>query len=266
MKISIITACYNAEKTIKKTIKSVINQSYSNIEYIIIDGASYDQTLSIITPYKANITHLISEPDNGVYEAMNKGIKLATGDYISILNADDFLVPNVINRLVDTIKSNPADFYCGTVFQVDALGQNVGRISPLPKVDWKAKSIYEMPWPHISLFCKKEIFTQLNNFDESYKIAGDHHFSMKLAQSSLNGYLYDFSIGQITVGGISENSKALNESFRVAYSAGAPLYNCVAKLLRYKTIYFIKTNIPLWLFQKLLPKNSRYKISQNNPS
>lgn len=262
MKISIITACYNAENTIKKTIQSVLSQSYNNIEYIIVDGASTDQTLFIIKSFKNQITHLITEPDKGVYEAMNKGVKLATGNYISILNADDFLKPNSIQELVDTIKISKADYYCGTVIQIDELGNKVGRISPLSKNEWELKAIYEMPWPHISLFCTPQVFEKLNYFDESYKIAGDHKFSMQLAQSKFIGHLYDFTMGEITIGGVSENSKALNESYRLAIEGGASRYKCLLKLIRYKTIFFIKQNIPLWLFHKILPKNSRYKLPE----
>ena len=87
--ISIITVCFNSEKTITNTIESVINQKYKNIEFIIIDGKSTDETFSIIQKYKANITKIISEKDNGIYDAFNKGLELATGDLIGFVNSDD---------------------------------------------------------------------------------------------------------------------------------------------------------------------------------
>ena len=90
--ISIITVSYNAVKTIEQTISSVVNQSYSNIEYIIIDGGSTDGTVDIIKKYEDRIAYWVSEPDGGIYDAMNKGIKVATGDYIQIIGADDFLI------------------------------------------------------------------------------------------------------------------------------------------------------------------------------
>jgi glycosyltransferase involved in cell wall biosynthesis len=91
LKISIITASFNSSKTIEQTIQSVLSQSYPNVEYIIIDGASQDETLSIINKYREKIAVLVSEKDNGIYNAMNKGLKLATGDIIGILNSDDFM-------------------------------------------------------------------------------------------------------------------------------------------------------------------------------
>jgi glycosyltransferase involved in cell wall biosynthesis len=91
LKISIITASFNSAKTIEQTIQSVFSQHYPNVEYIIIDGASQDETLSIIEKYRDKISIFISEKDNGIYNAMNKGLKLATGDIIGILNSDDFM-------------------------------------------------------------------------------------------------------------------------------------------------------------------------------
>lgn len=89
MKVSIITVCYNSAETIEKTIQSVISQSYQDIEYIIIDGGSYDGTLDILTKYRSKLSKVVSESDDGIYDAMNKGIALATGDIIGILNSDD---------------------------------------------------------------------------------------------------------------------------------------------------------------------------------
>ena len=92
MKISVITVCFNSDKTIEKTINSVINQNYKNIEYIIIDGGSTDDTIKIINQYRKNFSKFISEKDNGIYSAINKGIKLATGDIISVLHSDNFFL------------------------------------------------------------------------------------------------------------------------------------------------------------------------------
>lgn len=99
MKISIITITYNSEKTIEETILSIINQNYQNIEYIIIDGGSKDNTLNIINKYKTKISKVISEPDNGISDAFNKGIREATGDIIGIINSDDILNIDTLNEL-----------------------------------------------------------------------------------------------------------------------------------------------------------------------
>ncbi|MDO4190908.1 MAG: glycosyltransferase, partial [Bacteroidales bacterium] len=103
--VSIITVCFNAEKTIEQTIQSVINQTYSNIEYIIIDGKSTDSTLNIVSKYKDNIATIISEPDNGIYDAMNKGIKLSSGELIGIINADDWYEKDAVKIMVNKYLS-----------------------------------------------------------------------------------------------------------------------------------------------------------------
>mgnify|MGYP001404800217 CR=1 FL=1 len=114
--ISIITVCLNSEKTIEKTIQSVINQTYKNIEYIIIDGSSKDNTLNIINKYKDYISKNISEKDNGVYDAFNKGLSLCTGDIIGFVNSDDHLMPNAIEILTTYYEKYPKkDFFFGAV-------------------------------------------------------------------------------------------------------------------------------------------------------
>ena len=104
MKISIITITYNSEKTIEETVKSVIDQDYPDVEYIIVDGQSKDCTLQIIEKYSSHISTLISEPDRGICDAFNKGIANATGEIIGIINSDDMLLPGAISHLVSVIK------------------------------------------------------------------------------------------------------------------------------------------------------------------
>ena len=109
MKVSIVTVCYNSEETIRDTIESGLAQSYPDIEYIIVDGASSDSTMGIVEEYKNRISIAVSEPDKGIYDAMNKGIKLATGDVIGILNSDDFYQNNdVIRDVVNQFNLFPA--------------------------------------------------------------------------------------------------------------------------------------------------------------
>ena len=117
MKISIITVCFNSEETIISTLNSVFSQNYPNIEHIIIDGGSSDRTLDIIKQYPFKNKRVISENDNGIYDAMNKGIKMAKGEIISILNSDDiYQSPNIISNVINIIKKNPSkDIFLGDV-------------------------------------------------------------------------------------------------------------------------------------------------------
>lgn len=111
-KISIITVCYNSEKYLEETIQSVLRQNYQNVEYIIIDGGSTDNTVSIIDKYRQYITYFVSEPDNGISDAFNKGIRVATGDVIGIINSDDLLEEGALERVAQEYAPS-VDWYRG---------------------------------------------------------------------------------------------------------------------------------------------------------
>lgn len=120
MKVSIITATYNSQDTLKDTLLSVEQQDYPDIEYIIIDGGSSDQTLQLIKKYSTRVKCLISEKDNGIYDALNKGVKLATGDIVGFIHSDDILAsPQVISNIVNKFKGNTADIVYGDLLFVD---------------------------------------------------------------------------------------------------------------------------------------------------
>ena len=130
MRISIITVCYNSSKTIEETIKSVLSQTYNNIEYIVVDGDSKDNTPSIIAKYSDRISQYISEPDKGLYDAMNKGLKLATGDLIGILNSDDIFHDNsVLESVVEFHNRNPVDASISDVLYKNDNGKIVRKYS-----------------------------------------------------------------------------------------------------------------------------------------
>ena len=153
--VSIITVTYNAEVCLEKTIQSVINQTYKNIEYIIIDGGSSDKTLSIIKKYKKYIKYWISEPDKGIYDAMNKGIKIAKGDYINFLNAGDFYYENnVLSYLFDNLDKS-VDLLYGDSYLIDQNGVNVRLLKAGVLNRYTVKK--GMAACHQSIFIKRQI-------------------------------------------------------------------------------------------------------------
>lgn len=182
MKISIITVVYNNDKTIKDAINSVLNQNYQQIEYIIIDGASKDSTVSIIKEYQSQITKFVSEPDNGLYDAMNKGVRLATGDVIGILNSDDlYQDKNVISAVMNEfIKNEKVDLVYGDLVYVKQNDtNNVIR-------NWRSKKYYPdffedgyVP-PHPSLFVKAKVYQEAGLFKLDYKLAADYEFMLRI--------------------------------------------------------------------------------------
>jgi len=179
MKISIITVSYNSASTIRDTIESVLNQTYSDIEYILVDGASKDDTLSIIKSYGNKISKLISEKDNGIYDAMNKGISVATGDVIGILNSDDFYShSNVIKNVVQIFEKDTDAVYADLVYVSGADKNKIVRT-------WKAGKYeigsFQKGWmpPHPTFFVKKSVYEKLGMFTDQLKSAADYEIMLR---------------------------------------------------------------------------------------
>lgn len=182
MKISIITASYNSAQTIEDTIKSVLGQTYSDIEYIIIDGASTDGTLEIIKKYQTRgKIKLVSEPDKGLYDAMNKGIALATGDVIGIINSDDFYKHSrVIEKIAAVFKNNDYDaVYADLEFIENNNPNKIVRTWIAGKYQEK-KLNNGWVMPHPTLFIKKNIYNQYGYFKTNFKIAADYELMLRL--------------------------------------------------------------------------------------
>jgi glycosyltransferase involved in cell wall biosynthesis len=184
MKISIITVCYNSAETIESTLKSVSSQDYPDIEYIVVDGGSTDATLDIVKRYK-NVSILVSEPDEGIYDAMNKGIGLARGDVIGTLNADDFYVGNsVVSDVAKTFEDNTIDACYADLVYVDQNNtDNIVRY-------WKSKPyqprLFKQGWmpAHPTFFVKKSVYEKLGVFDLNYKIAADFELLFRLIEKN----------------------------------------------------------------------------------
>ncbi len=183
MKVSIITVCFNSEKTIENSIQSVLNQTYSNIEYIIIDGGSTDHTIDIIHKYTSHISKFISEPDKGIYDAMNKGLKLATGDIVAILNSDDFYIDiSIIDSVVSYFKSNSTDSVYGDIIYVNK--ENVKKTVRY----WKSKKFklgsFQFGWhpPHPTFFVKNEVYKKYGYFNLEFQLAADFELMLRFIE------------------------------------------------------------------------------------
>lgn len=168
-KITVVTVCYNAVDTIEKTMLSVINQTYPNIEYIIIDGASTDGTVDIIQKYRDKIAYFLSEPDKGIYDAMNKGIKAATGEWINFMNAGDSFHNSYVTYEFVKIADEKYDIIYGSIIKM--LPDIHYQYDPYP-LEMMDKC---MILPHQGTFIKAE-FHKIHLFDVSYKSSGDYHF------------------------------------------------------------------------------------------
>lgn len=205
MKISIITVSYNSAKTIEETLKSVKNQTYSDIEYIVIDGASKDETISIIKNYQDIISYWVSEPDKGLYDAINKGISKATGDYIGIINSDDtFYETDTIEKIAKFLSKNSnLDAITGDIVQ----HQNNKIIRKYSSSKWSPEKLkIGFMAPHPSIFIKTHLFSKYGSYKSGYKIAADYELIIRFFLKHNIIYKYsDIITTSMAVGGASSS-------------------------------------------------------------
>ena len=207
LKISIITITYNSAKTIESTIQSVLSQTYPNIEHILIDGASKDSTPEIVQNFQNHNPSIrfISEPDKGIYDALNKGVQLASGDIIGFLHSDDFFENNrVIEDIINAFQSKNCDGLYGDLYYVSS--EKTTKVIRY----WKSRdfnlSLIKNGWmpAHPSLFLKKEVYKKHGQFDLSFKIAADYDFMLRILQDESLAFSYlPQVITNMRVGGAS---------------------------------------------------------------
>lgn len=238
MKVTIITSCYNREQTIRGCIESVLAQDYPDIEYIVVDGASKDNSLNIINEYKGKISKIISEPDHGMYEAINKGIRAATGDVIGLVHSDDFLFSNqTVSHIVQRFEETYADFLYGDGLFVNPENTNkvvrnwIGGSYRL----WKVRHGW-LPL-HPTCYIRRDVMERKGLYNESYKIAADSDFLFRyLLGGELSvTYLKEYIV-RMRMGGLSTDSarrkQMWKEDIRLYQSHGVnPTITKVEKMM-----------------------------------
>lgn len=205
MKVSIITSCFNREATIAQAIESVLAQDYRDIEYIVVDGASRDRSLQVIKKYESNIAKIISEPDKGMYEGINKGLREATGDIIGLMHSDDFFFStHVVSDIVERFEKTGADLVYGNGLYVDA--QHTDRVVR----NWVSGRFRRWKvgcgWLplHPTVYIRREAIERYGIYDESYQIAADSEFLIRyLYKADLKIDYLDRYIVKMRMGGLS---------------------------------------------------------------
>ena len=216
MKVTIITSCYNRVKTIRGCIESVLAQDYPDIEYIVVDGASTDGSMDVINEYKDRIAKIISEPDHGMYEAINKGIRAATGDIVGLVHSDDFLFSDqTVSNIVKRFEETHADFLYGDGLFVDAENtQKVVRnwIGGDYRL-WKVRHGW-LPL-HPTCYIKRSAIERKWLYNESYKIAADSDllFRYLLGGELSVTYLNEYIV-RMRMGGLSTDSKRRKQMWK----------------------------------------------------
>ena len=240
MKVSIVTICYNNELDIRHTIESVINQTYHNIEYIIVDGNSKDSTLNIVNEYSGHISKIISEPDKGIYDAINKGIKSATGDIVGLIHAGDELYDNnVIEKVAICFSESNIDALYGHSKILSEDGTKVVRINKSPEYN---ESLFRNGWfpSHQSFYAKRELFDKLGLYNLKYRIAADYEllfrfiYVNKVTVKLLDEYLIKFKVGGTSTKSVTNIINLNKECINAWHDNGIkmPFYTIPLKLLR----------------------------------
>lgn len=221
MKISIITVSYNSEKTIERTIKSVISQQYNNIEYIVIDGGSTDNTVKIINKYINHISYFVSEKDEGIYDAINKGILLSSGEIVGILNSDDIFSSNeVISKVAQVFINNS---------NTDSLIGNIAFTNQSDKIirvyrsnNWRPNKFnFGFMPPHPSFYCKRVLFEKYGLYRREFKIAADYELLIRFLKINRITFCHlDLIMVYMSLGGVStkglKNTIILNKEVKLA--------------------------------------------------
>jgi glycosyltransferase involved in cell wall biosynthesis len=241
MKVSIITVVKNSSDTINETIESVLAQTYGNIEYIVIDGGSNDGTVNLIKKYQNKITRFINESDNGIYDALNKGIQLATGDVIAILHADDlfydhFVVSDMVNKMTDS----GAELCFSDLIIVDRSGEKILRYY---MAHYYKQWLFRIGWlpPHPTCFIKKSLFDEFGPYSTKYEVAGDFDFLVRIFYGREINWTY---LNRITVkmryGGASNsgwrskkrNAQEISQVLRDNNVFSLPVFQLLRYLIR----------------------------------
>ena len=191
MLVSIITVCFNSEKTIRDTVESVLSQNYPEIEYIVIDGASTDGTVEVLNEYGEGISRVISEPDRGIYDAMNKGISLASGEVIGILNSDDvYLNSSAVSELIGAMTAACTDSVFADLLVVDQ--DDLSIVKRYYDSSFFKPSRFRYGWmpAHPTFFVKKSVYDAVGNYSLNYRIASDYEMLIRILWVKRYTYTY----------------------------------------------------------------------------
>lgn len=253
--VSIITVVFNGEKYLEKTIQSVINQTYANVEYIIIDGGSTDRTLDIIKKYEDQVDYWVSERDRGIYDAMNKGLMLSLGEVIGIINADDWYMIDTVEKSVSALQKSGAEYSMGNIQKVPS------RIVAKPIFPLTRGHIYqEMMYPHISAFIKKTVYKKVGLFDARYRIAADFDMALRIHIANFRSVYVDTILAMLIEGGISNDTKSKKEYLDIVVRHGKNFLSAYGTYILHLMKYYIIKILPNFLVAKILKiRKSRFQ-------
>lgn len=248
-KISIVTITYNSEKTLERTIKSIVEQDYDNLEYIIVDGGSTDHTIDIIKKYNNKIAKWVSEPDKGISDAFNKGIKMATGTVIGIINSDDGLLPGALNAVARAYQED-IDVYRGNVLLWKEDSDT--KVVEVPSMRFDFSGMNKIS--HQSTFVTKSAYSKFGCYNINCKYVMDYDLLLRFQKAGARFKYIDQTLAFYTLGGITFScniSERMNEVKRVMKNNGGSDFD----YFKYSIVKRAKL-----LMGKILPKELTMKI------
>lgn len=242
MKITIITVSYNSVKTIQRCIESVINQDCLDIEYIIIDGGSDDGTVDIIKKYESQLSYWHTQADDGIYDAMNKGISMATGDLLGIINSDDWYAPGVLKKICEQFLKNPNAVIHGDMMIVDENGRSLYSLHApdLPSIQ---REFRKMTVNHPATFIPMNLYKNYGVFNLSYQLSADYELIIRLLSQGVPFVPLHEVTSYFSLGGQSGGLKTYKENFAIQRKYGRSLIGASG--------WFVKALVKLWISQCL---------------
>lgn len=225
MKLTIVTVCYNSEATIRDTLDSLLHQTDREFEYIIIDGVSTDHTLDIIKEYQGKLSiKLISESDNGLYDAMNKGIGMVSGDIVGLLNSDDYYEPMTVQLVKSCFTENPSmDFVCGAMRLVTYKKEEIRVVynQPLERI------VYEMPLNEPATFVRKRVYDEIGGFNPKYRVSADYDLTCRAYIANKKFKFISDVLTNMRMGGLSGGGDGGIQGIRTALQTAKDDYEIV---------------------------------------
>ena len=248
---SVITVVFNGEEYIEETIKSVVSQKDSYIEYIVVDGKSSDSTLEIINKYKSRIDYIISEKDDGIYHAMNKGASIANGKYLCFLNASDIYFSGTLNDVYSKSLKENFDYFIAPAAIRGQDNIDLKIKYPIQNFSYQEGKYMGMPAPHLTVFVKKIIFDELGGYDLKFRISSDYDFLLRLSKNTSNFVYWEEPIGAFRLGGISGSFKIYLENYKIGIKHKIPKLQMIFITLWFLSKHFLKVLLPNRIVKKI---------------
>lgn len=218
--VSVVTVSFNSAKTIERTLQSVRSQAYGLTEHIVIDGGSTDGTQEILRRYERPGFRWVSEPDRGMYDAMNKGIALATGGCVGILNSDDWLELDALVDVASCFVDAECSYTYGDVYLASIEGERRGLMKALYVDRQSVGHLYKMPFPHQTCYVRTDLLKEIGVYSLEYGLSADHDFVVRLIKSGAKGVVLPRPIASYRMGGLGGGVQTFRESKQIAIRYG----------------------------------------------